>query len=403
MNPESEQIQNWSHSTTRYSTITAVLVFCSLVVVSGIYVTLPIGSVLADAFRVSPARAAWTSSAFTFSYAAGFLVFGPLSDRFGRWAMMFSGLLALGVITPLIGFAPGLSVLILLRALQGLAAATFAPAVMTYVAENFPPERRVAAMGFVSTGFLVSAIAGQLFSSAVSGYWGWNYVFYIHGIMFLIAAVLLGTLIPKGEARRTKAGLAALYKQLPALLLQKPLLLCYLICLTILLSLVGMYTIFQAYLTKPPFALNASQLMQVRASGLAGMVLAPFAGRLVAKFGLKRTLQSGLLLAAVGLAAVGFSAGLPVLVMMSIVYIAGISIMTPALISLVGLLAGDKRGAAITVYSLMLFIGASIGPQIALTFLRTGDSLLAFGALAALLLIACGLSCFIKLPDGSQH
>jgi predicted MFS family arabinose efflux permease len=286
---------------------------------------------------------------------------------------------------------------------QGLAAATFAPTVMTYVAENFPPERRVAAMGFISTGFLVSAIAGQLFSSAVSGYWGWNEVFYIHGIMSLIAAVLLGTLIPKGEERRTRAGLAALYKQLPAVFLQKPLLLCYLICLTILLSFVGMYTIFQDYLTKLPFALAASQLMQVRASGLAGMILAPFAGRLAGRFGLKRTLQSGLLLAAAGLAAVGFSSSLIVLVMMSIVYIAGISIMIPVLISLVGLLAGDKRGAAITIYSLMLFLGASIGPQIALTFLRAGDSLFAFGALAALLLVAFGLSCFIKMPDDSQR
>lgn len=399
MNLLSEQIQKWSHSPARYSIINAVLVFCSIVVVSGIYVMLPLGSVLADVFHVSPARAAWTSSAFTFSYALGFLLFGPLSDRFGRWPMMFSGLLALAVITPLLGLAPGLSVLIALRAAQGLAAATFAPTVMTYVAETFPPERRVAAMGFVSTGFLVSAIAGQLFSSAVSEYLGWNYVFYIHGIMFLIAAVLLGALIPQGEVRRTKAGLAALYKQLPALFLQKPLTLCYLICLTILLSFVGMYTIFQDYLTKLPFALTTGQLIQVRAAGLAGMIAAPFAGRLVAKYGLKRTLQSGLLLAAGGLGAVGFSTSLPVLVVMSIVYITGISIMIPVLISLVGLLAGDRRGAAITVYSLMLFIGASAGPQTALSLVKAGSSLSAFGVLAALLLVAFGLSCLIRVPE----
>lgn len=399
----SEHNHQWSHSTARYSIITAVLVFCSIVVVSGIYVTLPISSVLADTFHVSPDKAAWTSSAFTFSYALGFLLFGPLSDRFGRWPMMFSGLLALGVITPLLGLAPSLSALVALRAVQGLAAATFAPTVMTYITEIFPSERRVTAMGFVSTGFLVSAIAGQLFSSAVSEYWGWNYVFYIHGIMFLVSTVLLGTMIPKGEARRTKVRLASLYKQLPALFLQKPLTLCYLICLTILLSFVGMYTIFQDYLTKLPFALTARQLMQVRAAGLAGMILAPFAGRLVAKFGLKRTLQSGLILAAGGLGAVGFSSSLPVLIVMSIVYIAGISIMIPTLISLVGLLAGDKRGAAVTVYSLMLFIGASAGPQVALNLVKAGSSLSAFGALAVLLLIAFGLSCLINVPERSQR
>ncbi|WP_339254832.1 MFS transporter [Paenibacillus sp. FSL P2-0136] len=388
-----------SPSATRYSVVTAVLVLCSLIVVSGIYVTLPLGSLLADAFEASPARVAWASSAFTFSYALGFLLFAPLSERFGRWPMMFWGLLALGVITPLLGLAPDLSALIALRSLQGLAAATFAPAVMIYVAETFPPERRVAAMGFVSTGFLVSAIAGQLFSSAVSGYWGWSYVFYIHGALCLVAAGLTGAFVPRGKERRTRAGMTALYKQLPALFLQKQLVLCYLICLTILLSFVGMYTIFQNDLTETPFTLTAAQLMQVRAAGLAGMILAPFAGRLAARFGFKRTLQAGLLLAAGGLGAVGLSSTLPVLVIMSIVYIAGISIMIPVLISLIGVLAGERRGPAITLYSLMLFIGASAGPQAALNLIQAGGSLTAFEALAALLLTAFGLSRFIKVPE----
>ncbi|MNV33628.1 Multidrug resistance protein 3 [compost metagenome] len=317
--------------------------------------------------------------------------------------MLFWGLAALFVITPMLGLAQSLPVLVALRALQGLASATFAPTVMTYVVETFPAERRVTAMGFVSTGFLVSAIAGQLFGSAVSEYWGWSYVFFIHGVLVLIAAVLLGSLVPKEEGRRNQASLAALYKQMPAMLIQRPLTLCYLVCLTILLSFVGMYTIFQSDLTKPPFELAAHQLMQVRAAGLAGMILSPFAGRLVARFGMKRTLQAGLLLAAGGLGAVGLSSNLNVLVIMSIVYIAGISITIPTLISIVGTLAGDKRGPAVTVYSLVLFIGASLGPLLALNLLKTGSSLAAFEALAASLLIAFGLSGFIKMPNFSQH
>ncbi|MNM11675.1 Multidrug resistance protein 3 [compost metagenome] len=400
----SERVQHLnSASPAKYSLITAVLVWCSLVVVSGLYVTLPMGSVLADTFHASAAEAAWSGSAFSFAYALGFLLFGPLSDRFGRWSMLFWGLAALFVITPMLGLAQSLPVLVALRALQGLASATFAPTVMTYVVETFPAERRVTAMGFVSTGFLVSAIAGQLFGSAVSEYWGWSYVFFIHGVLVLIAAVLLGSLVPKEEGRRNQASLAALYKQMPAMLIQRPLTLCYLVCLTILLSFVGMYTIFQSNLTKPPFELAAHQLMQVRAAGLAGMILSPFAGRLVARFGMKRTLQAGLLLAAGGLGAVGLSSNLNVLVIMSIIYIAGISITIPTLISIVGTLAGDKRGPAVTVYSLVLFIGASLGPLLALNLLKTGSSLAAFEALAASLLIAFGLSGFIKMPNFSQH
>jgi MFS transporter, YNFM family, putative membrane transport protein len=285
----SEQIQKLSNpSSARYSLITAVLVWCSLVVVSGLYVTLPMGSVLAGAFHVSPAEVAWASSAFSFAYALGFLLFGPLSDRFGHRPMMLSSLLALLVITPMLGLAPSLPALVALRAVQGLAAATFTPTVIAYVVEMFPVERRVTAVGFVSTGFLVSGIAGQLFSSTVSEHWGWTYVFYVHGILFLVSAVLLGGLVPKGEAHRMDASIAALYRQIPVVFLQKPLLLCYLICMTLLLTFVGMYTIFGSYLTKAPFELGDHQLMQVRGAGLAGMILSPFAGRLVTRFGIKR-------------------------------------------------------------------------------------------------------------------
>ena len=283
--------------------------------------------------------------------------------------------------------------------MQGLAAATFAPTVMIYITESFPPLRRVTAMGLVSTGFLVSAIAGQLFSSVVSEYWDWRYVFYIHGALCLAAALLVAVFVPRSTGRRNLASLAALYRQLPAQFLNKRLMLCYLICLTVLLSFVGMYTIFQEELTKPPFALTAAQLMQVRATGLAGMILAPFAGRLAARFGFMRTLRAGLLLAAAGLAAAGLSHAMPLLIGMSIVYIAGISLVIPVLISLTGLLAGEQRGPAITVYSLMLFTGASAGPQAALRLMQAGGSLSAFEALAALLLMALGLSRFIRTPE----
>lgn len=81
---------------------------------------------------------------------------------------------------------------------------------------------------------------------------------------------------------------------------------------------------------------------------------------------------------------------------MSIVYIAGISLTIPTMISLVGALAGERRGAAVTLYSLALFIGASAGPLIAVYLTRTSSGGLALEALAALLLLAFGLTWLLK-------
>jgi len=386
-------------SDARLSFITAILVWCGLVVISGVYITLPMGSALAAAFQAEESGVLWASSAFSFAYSLGFLIFGPLSDRFGRRSLMFWGLLAHCIVTPLAGLAADLPSLIAFRCLQGLVSATFAPSVMTYIVEMFPAKRRLTSMAFVTTGFLVSAVVGQLFSSAVSEHLGWDYVFYIHGALAFTCAVLLGAWVPKDEARRKDANLLSLYKQLPSLLLSRPLLPCYLISLTILLSLVGMYAVFEIHLTREPFGLTSQGLMQVRIAGLAGMALSPFAGHLATKFGILRVLQAGIAFAALGLGVSGFISFLPALVLMSIVYIAGISLTIPTMISLVGALAGDRRGAAVTLYSLMLFIGASAGPLVAVNLTRSASGFTALEALAALLLLAFGLSWFIKTPS----
>jgi len=388
-------------SDARLPLITAILVWCGLVVVSGIYITLPMGAALSAAFRAAESETVWAGSAFSLAYALGFLVFGPLSDRYGRWPVMFFGMIAIAAVTPLAGLTPDLPSLIACRALQGLVSATFAPAAMAYIVEMFPAGRRVTATGFVTTGFLVSAVAGQLFSAAVSESMGWHAVFHLHGALAVTCAVLLFRGVPRDGGGRTNAGLLSLYRELPGLLLSGTLLPCYLISSTLLLSLVGMYAVFESQLTGEPFGLASHELMRVRMAGLAGMALSPLAGRLAAKFGLVRTLQTGLALAAAGMAATGLASGLPALVLMSVVYVAGISLAIPTMISLVGTLAGEKRGAAITLYTLVLFIGASAGPLIAVHLTRTGIGIAALEALAALLFAAFGLTRLLGAPAAS--
>lgn len=151
------------------------------------------------------------------------------------------------------------------------------------------------------------------------------------------------------------------------------------------MSFVGMYTALGSFLSHPPFELTADQILGVRAMGVVGMVLSPFAGLLVRRFGMKTTLRIGLALAVCGLAVIGVSTQLSVLIAMSILFVAGISITVPTLISWVGYLAGTARGAAVTMYMFILFVGATLGPILTLKLLQTGSYVLAFETLAVLL------------------
>lgn len=379
-----------------YPLMTAILLWCALVVVSSLYITLPMVSVFASTFKVTPEIATWTSSAFSFAYAVGFLFFGPLSDQYGRKQLMLAGLVAMLFITPLLGLMTSLSGLIALRAVQGLAAATFGPSALAYVVEMFPLERRVTTVGFVSTGFLMAGITGQIFSSFISQNLGWPYVFYLLGALYCLSAILLYSFLPKGEARGTNASVLTPFRQMVAILFRKPLFFCYVITVTLLLSFVGMYTTLGNYLPQAPFALTANQILTVRAAGILGMILSPFAGRLVARYGLKPVMRAGLILSAAGLAAVGISSSLPVLIGMSIVFVAGISITVPTMISLIGSLAGEARGAAVTLYTFILFIGATLGPITALNLQKTESYVLTLESFALLLIVAFCLSYFVK-------
>jgi predicted MFS family arabinose efflux permease len=379
--------------------MTVVLSWSGLVIMSSLYITIPLISTFANIFKVAPTQAAWASSSFSFCFAIGCLFYGPLSDRFGRKTIILSGLSILALISLLMGLITELSWLILFRGLQGAAAATFSPVALAYAVEVFPPQKRVMAIGFISTGFLMAGIIGQNFSSYVSQHYGWNIVFYLLGIIYVGTALLILWFIPKSPVTYANVSIIAVFRQMGMILTQKSLLCSYAISLTLLFSFVGMYTTLNNYLSSPLFGFTAQQILYVRFMGIIGMLLSPYAGQLVGKYGVFSVLRSGLLIAIIGLLILGISANSLLIVVSSILFVAGIAIAGPTLIALIGRLGGSARGAAISAYTFTLFVGASIGPIFALNILDTGGYFLTFLSLALCLCFGLLASFFILMED----
>ncbi|MDF4197060.1 MFS transporter [Bacillus subtilis] len=389
-------VLNYPVMNSNYNLITVILFWCGLFVVSSLYMTIPLTAVFSGEFEVSTAQAAWTGSSFSFCYAISFLFFGPLSDRYGRKQIILIGLIALAVISLVIGFANNLPLLITLRGIQGIAAAAFAPTALAYVVEIFPVEKRVTTIGFISSSFLMSGIVGQVISSIVNQRFSWELVFYIFGGIYIISALLVVLFIPKNNNRDGEVSGFALFKQLRRVLTNKSLLLCYSIALMLLLSFVAMYSILGNFLSGPKFGLDNQKILYIRSLGIFGMLLSPFSGQMVTRFGNRTVLRVGLCLAIAGLLFLGVFQNLIVLSAMSIVFVAGISITVPSLISLVGYLGGEARGIAVSMYMFILFIGATLGPIIAAYLLKTGNYLVTFSTLAVLLIVGLVVSLFLK-------
>ncbi|MFB9326239.1 MFS transporter [Paenibacillus aurantiacus] len=378
---------------------TAILFWCSLIVVSAVYLTIPLISLFADIFRVSASQAAWAGSAFSFAFAGGGLAFGVLSDRYGRKKLMMAGLALLSVTTLAIGTVDALPWLIALRALQGLAASMFPPSVLAYAMEMFPARKRVTIIGFISTAFLMASIVGQLYSSLIVLSFDWSYVFYILSAVYLASFVAIVFGIPGDKNGSPQGGFFAPFARIGYIFRRRGLPIAYIISGTLFTALVGYFSTLGSYLSGPTFGMSHQEILWVRAVGIIGMFISPFDGKLVDRFGIKPVLCGGLALAAVGLGLLGVWPNLAFLIVTSVVFTTGVAMALPAQISMIGQLAGDIRAVAVSFHMFMLFIGASLGPIVAVYLMDLGGYLFTFLVLAGLLALSTVVPMFIRLGE----
>jgi MFS transporter, YNFM family, putative membrane transport protein len=363
----------------------AVLVSCALLVLMQLYLAIPLAPVIGEALGDGGAAAAAAlGTAYALAYGVGFLVFGPVSDRYGRKPVLVPGMAALAIATAGLSAASSLPMVGLLRSVQGLLAASFAAVALAYVGEALPPRWRSTGIGAISTAFLVAGILGQVYAQAVAQALGWRWVFGLAAPAFAIAAIAVATVLREPARSGPPASLGQKYRELAALAVRRELALPYAACVPVLLSFVAMYAALGPLL-QTQYGLDDSEVLLVRLAALPAMLLAPLAGWLVGRHGPTRIAVAGFLLAAAGLAAQAMSvAALSALVVASVVFVAGIAMIVPAVIALVGGRGGSARAGALGLTGLAVFAGASCG-QLAAE-LPLGFTGLMF-ALAALLII----------------
>ncbi|PMB29889.1 MFS transporter [Fischerella thermalis CCMEE 5319] len=343
--------------------VITVLSVCALLVLSQLYLAIPLIPVIREYFHISPIAATWIASTFGFAYAFGFLIFGPLCDRFGCKVLLVPGLAMLALITIAVGASPSFDFLIKFRTLQGFLAATFAPIALVYVSEVLPVSTRATGIACVSTGFLLAGIVGQIYSSIVILTYGWRWIFWFLAIAYTVAAFIVAYRFPDSVTKKSATSVLSVYKNMIFLLKSHRLLAAYTAAFMVLLSFVSMYSGLEPHLVSR-YGISQNNLLFIRMAGIPGMLLAPFTSSFIKRWGSKNVVLTGLVLASVGLALEAISGQLLILVLSSSIFVAGISAIMPSLIALVGSIATGASGSALALYTFVLFIGASFGPLV---------------------------------------
>jgi len=134
-------------------------------------------------------------SVYALSAAVFNLIFGPLTDRFGRVPFLRLGLFLFCVLALLTAHSRGYPDLLWIRAGTGLAAGLLSTCTASFIGDHFPYERRGRVMGIVLSSYFAALIFGVPMSSWIAQTWGWRTVFLasfgISTVLFLASILVV--------------------------------------------------------------------------------------------------------------------------------------------------------------------------------------------------------------------
>lgn len=133
----------------------------------------------------------WVVDAYLLTLGAFILLAGSLSDAFGRIRILSIGLIGFGVTSLLCAFAPSAEFLIVVRGLQGAAAALLVPSSLAIIISTFHGQAQAKAIGtwtaWTGTAMIIGPLLGGLLVDTVS----WRLVFGINVLPIAITLWLL--------------------------------------------------------------------------------------------------------------------------------------------------------------------------------------------------------------------
>ena len=145
----------------------------------------------------------WTVNAYMLTLAGLILLGGSLGDRYGRRRVFVVGVVWFAAASLLCGLAPGVEVLIVARALQGVGGALLTPGSLALIQASFHPDDRARAVGLWSGFGGIGAAVGPFVGGWLVDGPGWRWVFLLNVPVALVCAPIAVRHVPEsGDGTR---------------------------------------------------------------------------------------------------------------------------------------------------------------------------------------------------------
>ncbi|MBA8666497.1 multidrug effflux MFS transporter [Holosporaceae bacterium 'Namur'] len=173
---------------------------------------------IAKYFIVSEYRVGLTITYNLFAFCLASLVYGALSDNFGRRRIMLIGnaILAIGAVACV--FAPSLNWLLLFRFIQGTGAATSAVVVSAIIADVYNTNKAAKLYGIMNAVFTTLMALAPVLGGFINQAVGWRGNYATVALICIISCILLLLFLPETKKQKESFNLNATLNDFKAVL-----------------------------------------------------------------------------------------------------------------------------------------------------------------------------------------
>jgi MFS transporter, DHA1 family, multidrug resistance protein len=315
---------------------------------------------IARALDAPIAHTQLTISSYLVGFALGQMIYGPLSDRYGRRPVLLTAITLYLASTLACAAAQSADLLIAARLLQGVSgsgAIVLTRAIVRDVHSGVQAARELSLMGSISA---IAPIIGPMIGGILQTGFGWRANFICMSAAGLIALLLAAWLLPETLRRRDRAGSLSFFTMVRSYgaVARHRGFLMYLGIITTTYAGLFAWVSGASVVLQGVYGLSAVAFGFTFALGAAGYMLgAMLATRLVLRLGLDRTIGVGVLvITAGGLSlALAVATGVPGLWLVAAMalYLAGVGLAMPQ--AMAGALTPfpDRAGTAASLMGLV--------------------------------------------------
>jgi MFS transporter, SHS family, lactate transporter len=155
--------------------------------------------VLARQFGVSKKEIIFTTTATLAMRPIGAVIFGLLSDRYGRRKPLMANVIYFSLIELLCGFSPNFTFFLIMRALFGIGMGGEWGVGASLTMEAAPVRWRGILSGILQSGYSIGYLLAAMAARFLLPVWGWRPMFWIGAIPALLALYIRAK-VPESEA-----------------------------------------------------------------------------------------------------------------------------------------------------------------------------------------------------------